>query len=524
MSAKRFPLWNSTIAPPSAEPPAAAEPATGQAPFAAEAFATETFVGETGERLVPPAAVLVFHGIGEEVRFETLSRAASLILKEAGERGARNISVVIRPVQKDAASSGLAVRTELGWREAGGAERRVHVYEAYWAPLTVGKVSYMETIRFLLESGWNGVRGTVLSGRFGTFRRWLFGSFKTLRTSAGTAPLLIVLIAMVGFFWATAALAAYSLAGAAKRAAAGGREGLAGAANFVFHQVAAPWNRMVRIFGDVLGYFVYFPDGPQFLNHVKFDTVLSRAHLGQGILALLLWAVVIYVALRMRSLLTLYAGSVAAYLSPYKDSRFEDLRNRIQKVGLDAARLIYDGHTLASGWIPKYEKVVILGHSLGSVIAYDTLNAMINLEAAKNKAGAPNGVVERTAALITFGSPLDKTAFLFRVQLDPRRNRMDPGGELRETMVCAVQPLITSYSRYRFNPDAEPHGPKWINLWSPMDVISGRLDYYDDPAVGRQAPAHVQNLIDPEARIPILAHTQYWTKRLLRGTVYDALF
>ncbi len=525
MSAKRFSLWNPTIAPPSSAPPQAAASAAGRAPFAAEAFAAETEVRPAAPTpSAAPTAVLVFHGIGEEVRFETLSRAASLILKEAEDRGARNISVVIRPVGKDAAASRLEVRTELGWREAGGAERRVHVYEAYWAPLTVGKISYLETIGFLLEAGWNGVRGTVLSGRFGSFRRWLFGGFRTLKISPGTAPLLIVLMAMVGFFAATVAVAAYSLAGAAKYAASGGREGLVRGANLVYHQVAVPWDKLVRIFGDILSYFVYFPDGPVFLNHVKFDPVLSRANLEQGIVALLLWAAVIYVALRMRSLLTLYAGSVAAYLSPYKDSKFEDLRNRIQKVGLDAAELIYDGHELPSGWIPKYEKVVILGHSLGSVIAYDTLNAMINLEAAKNEPGAPNAVVERTAALVTFGSPLDKTAFLFRVQLNPHRNRLDREGELRETMVCAVQPLIASYSRYRFDPAASPHGPKWINLWSPMDVISGRLDYYDDPAAGRHAPERVQNLIDPEARIPILAHNQYWSKKLLRKTVYEALF
>jgi hypothetical protein len=240
--------------------------------------------------------------------------------------------------------------------------------------------------------------------------------------------------------------------------------------------------------------------------------------------ALLLWAILIYFAFKARSILTQYAGSLAAYLSPYKDSKFDDLRNQIQQVGLDVANTIYEGCEFSSGRIPAYEKVVILGHSLGSVIAYDTLNAMINLEAAKNAEAAPNSVVDRTRALITFGSPLDKTAFLFRVQLNVGRNRLDKGGELRETMVCAVQPLITDYQKFRFNPAASPHGPKWINLWSPMDIVSGHLDYYDDPAVDKKAPQRVQNKIDPEAWIPIAAHTQYWTNKLLRKTVYDELF
>jgi len=48
---------------------------------------------------------------------------------------------------------------------------------------------------------------------------------------------------------------------------------------------------------------------------------------------------------------------VAAIFRRTSDSKFEDLRNRIQKIGLDAAQLVYDGHKFASGWIPKYENV-----------------------------------------------------------------------------------------------------------------------------------------------------------------------
>jgi hypothetical protein len=137
--------------------------------------------------------------------------------------------------------------------------------------------------------------------------------------------------------------------------------------------------------------------------------------------------------------------------------------------------------------------------------------------------GAPNPAVHRTPALITFGSPLDKTAFLFRVQLRVGRNQLDQPGELRETMVCAVQPLITSYEEYRHLPNPR-RGVKWINLWSPRDIISGRLDYYDDPAVAEDAPHHVCNRIDPGPRIPVFCHFAYWSKPLLRKTLYDELF
>ena len=293
---------------------------------------------------------------------------------------------------------------------------------------------------------------------------------------------------------------------------------------------------MLKIAEHLLG-------GPGWVEHITLNPGLSRAFWWQGVIALIIWIGLIVFAFWLRNVLTVYAGSLVAYLSPYKDSKFEKLRSDIQQVGLDAANLIYEGYKLPSQWIPKYEKVVILGHSLGSVIAYDTLNAMINIEAARNVQGHPNSAVDRTRALITFGSPLDKTAFLFRVQLNIENHSLDEEGSLRETMVSAVQPLIADY-KYRFDPARLPHGPNWINLWSRMDIISGHLDYYDDPAVrkaeekkakqskgkkGKHAIATpegpcVHNLKDRGAWIPIAAHNQYWTTKLLRSTVYDELF
>jgi hypothetical protein len=191
--------------------------------------------------------------------------------------------------------------------------------------------------------------------------------------------------------------------------------------------------------------------------------------------------------------------------------------------------VVHDGHAF-SDWIPEYERIVYLGHSLGSVIAYDTLNAMINIQAGSRHSGERNPVVHRTRALITFGSPLDKTAFLFRVQLKLKwwqlnawRHALDNQGLLRETMVSAVQPLITSYEDFRFI-QSPMRGINWINVWSSRDIISGSLDYYDDPKEPQNSLRHVQNLVDPDAWIPLAAHIQYWSKPTLRRVLYDELF
>jgi len=501
--------WNARIIPPS-QPDIAAH---------AEYFRG---IDET-----PPSAVLVFHGIGEEVRFETLGRAASLILVEARERGAKDISVVIRPVPKDKVASKLEVRAELCWTEIDAAsraetKRQVHVYEAYWAPLTAGQVSYLETMDFLVEAGWNGLLGVFRSGKIRTFNRWLFGGFKEMKTTAGTLPLLAVLLFLVVAVWAIIAMAASAAAGVAKQAGSGGLAGFWGAFNFIYGQIQQPWNNALQLAWKAMNLFHGTAQPPAWLEHLEFSKSVQQAHWWETALALLMWGFLVWGALQLRSILTAYAGSLVAYLSPYKDSKWDELRSKIQQVGLDAGRLILDGHAYTR-WIPKYEKIVYIAHSLGSVIAYDTLNALINSEAAQLPRGATNPAVERTKALITLGSPLDKTAFLFRVQFKVSAGRLDQEGELRETMVCAVQPLITDYDLYRFK-IPPPKRPRWINLWSPRDIVSGKLSYYDAPMVPQSAPQHVRNLIDPAAWKPILAHNQYWTGKLLRTTVYEELF
>jgi hypothetical protein len=204
-----------------------------------------------------------------------------------------------------------------------------------------------------------------------------------------------------------------------------------------------------------------------------------------------------------------YLGDVAAYVSPYKDSRFDDIRHQIQKIGFNVGKIIY-GFGLPLAAAPKYKKLVIVGHSLGSILAYDTLNALINLDSVSSPADRRN-VAKRTRALITFGSPLDKTAFIFRMQTNCDQDW------IREQMVASAQPLILDYDHYPLGSFA------WVNIWSPMDIISGSLDYYDDPAIQPGDPRHVQNKVDPQARIPLMAHVQYWGNALLRKEIYKSV-
>lgn len=247
------------------------------------------------------------------------------------------------------------------------------------------------------------------------------------------------------------------------------------------------------------------------LSLVALAVVIALCGQG-GALAFVTWLLLFGAALFLRAFLVQYIGDVAIYVSPQVVDRFFDLRIRIRGVVRRAARAVYaclDDH---GGFL--YDGVVVVGHSLGSVVVYDVLNRLINEDML---ADAPpikcdDEVMEdldvcgRTRLLLTFGSPLDKTAFVFA------QHKLQAGSE-RDALAASVQPLIT----------AERSFP-WINLWTPFDILGGHLDFYDTP---RHDPSpnqeRVLNVVDEEAMTPFAAHTEFWHNQLLYEKMYDAL-
>ena len=215
------------------------------------------------------------------------------------------------------------------------------------------------------------------------------------------------------------------------------------------------------------------------------------------------WPLLVAASAFIRVVLVQFVGDVAIYVMPYKVDAFNDLRKEIKETVYKVAHAVYalkdqSGNRLA------YDHVIVLGHSLGSVIAYDALNRLIHEDQVAAAADALH-IVDRTPLFLTFGSPLDKTAFIFGAQGKGTT-------EARESLAASVQPLIQSYE---YRPES------WINIYSPWDIISGYLDLYDLP--GATDPRKVNNLKDPEATTLLVAHTEYWNGGLLVRTLYNAL-
>jgi hypothetical protein len=482
-------------------------------------------------------AILVAHGMGQQVPYETIDGVAQAVARGVTAAGGTVGKSVIRSVRlgtggKDDVEPEL-VRAEMHIKPSSGAEQEVHIYEAYWAPLTEGKVNSVDVVRFLFDAGWNGIKNT--SAR--TYRRWMFGAEQQFLLE--TEKLTLAFIGVMAFLAALVLINGVAVAAAASHAI--------GAANtfpgkdllplltwdFVLVDVAAVLIALgVYVFGSFrtvswlfiyAGAFLVVVAGVLLLAHL-FGCPLLVRFVPDGrwttfvtnwpITVLLLWIIEIRAVAKAREFIIQYVGDVAAYIAAHTVSKFWDVRRQIWQAAMKVGGAVYRARTIDDVAF-LYQKIIVSGHSLGSVIGYDLLNGLLMDE---QLSGQPLEVASRTRMFLTFGSPLDKTAFLFRTQ-------KDMASQVREVGAAAVQPMITDYHN---------RPQEWINLWSKADIISGPLDFYDPPNVANaKHPAHylharmnpkgVQNKIDREAKTPINSHIQYWEGGLLAEYLYRGI-
>lgn len=146
-----------------------------------------------------------------------------------------------------------------------------------------------------------------------------------------------------------------------------------------------------------------------------------------------------------------------------------------------------------------FDHIIIVGHSLGSLIAYDAINRII----ADLNAG--NGVrleqARKIAGLVTFGSPLDKVAFFFRDQAN-------------DDAFLRHQILIHQHG-FRRRPFPDERYPvvigdpstlrldwtRWLNFYHLKDPIGGHLDAYQ---------VNENILCDAPVAGAVDAHSSYW--------------
>ena len=170
----------------------------------------------------------------------------------------------------------------------------------------------------------------------------------------------------------------------------------------------------------------------------------------------------------LRPLVVGYLGDVAIYTTTDAKSRFFDIRRKILTESHKLVESLLAGDT--------YDRVIIAGHSLGSAIAYDTLNRL-NLSA--NLPIAPQSVpLEKIGGLITFGSPLDKIAFFFRERAS--KNEYVRRQILQQLHSFKAKELTFEKDDTEIACNIKPKldGIRWVNYHDPQDPVSGHLDFY----------------------------------------------
>jgi hypothetical protein len=572
-----------------------------------------------------PRAIFVIHGMGQQLPFETLDAVASRLY--AQDVRVHGPSGAWEPQAGTANIDGQAVRrVEMTLRDENKTRRTVHLYEAYWSPLTEGVVTLRDVARFLLLAGLNGLKnGQRFSRRIFHIPRTFYASVRTLiyliaalgvvvslgiiGTAAAVIPaarspfteppawlsdelfsdltglfnalvrvlapfVVAISLSLLLSYWRpqsnvlrpirdvlalvlggislacfiaaifgvlaagigvpllialhkTKETANYEFLPTVVRTISEMNLDLASVpllmwiasgiilllliARRVIRWVVAAVAFVVRALGSslslaVIAVFFGVVYG-LWLFVAQFDVSLLLGVSSDGFVSASVWAALIVASLVTRRFLVQYLGDVVAYLESHKVDRFYDLRERIRKLALDRLRDIYAHRSVTDELV--YDSVYIVGHSLGSVIAYDTLNALI---AADEVSEWQQRIAPRTKLLLTFGSPLDKTAYIFATQAKKWSTTY-----VRDKLAAAAQPLISLQT--------ERQQIKWINIYSPWDLISGPLEFYDpeEPQVAADGFRKVLNERDTQAVTLLGAHTEYWRNWLVYQRLWEAV-
>lgn len=454
---------------------------------------------------------------------------------------------------------------------AGDSIEDISLFEYYWAPITQDKITYTGSLLFLIRAGLqpflymganiNAIgtteRGKLFKVVVREFIRqtffflplvlflaatlaWLanlqpIAAMKAFRDPAPTTILAAVVIFIRYLYLFTTGKALFQ----SLKATTGWQAGppwritmaLAFLANiFLWPVWLSPILRRIAAIGSSIGHILPFL--PQHLGHCSQTLLSVAAHTaiprGRGFSQRLLSLIyldpafssyvtmLVWLALAaiVRFILIDYVGDVAVYVNANELAKNFAARSQIlDECTVTLTGLLKERRGADSEEAPTFDQVYVAGHSLGSVIAYDTISVL--LDRARTAPTDPNQVqaadLDRLRGMVTFGSPLNKIFYFFREQIDPRQalrsqtldllhgfrvlpNLKQPAGEWKFQRVTDP---AWNYADYELD-----HNFRWINAYSIEDPVSGHLIFYDLEGDANQSSFNLYP--------PLIAHLSYW--------------
>lgn len=203
-------------------------------------------------------------------------------------------------------------------------------------------------------------------------------------------------------------------------------------------------------------------------------------------------------------------GDVTLYATTDKKSRYFEVRKKILNGAVRKVKLLIEN--------AEYTDIFLVGHSLGSVIAYDALdrlNKMMNVDETLRKQAS------KIKGLITFGSPLDKIAFFF----DEKINRK------KQNIRYAITSQLHGFKRVNVDLATLENSVKqyfehvtWLNFWTKPDPVSGHLDVYRDlENIELDFTDKIRGPKWISSKLSIQSHSLYWQSDKMYQKIIDIL-
>jgi hypothetical protein len=470
--------------------------------------------------------VVYFHGMGDQRRYEEISRLIDALDRYARDPDKTGHIVKITPrVESPRVADIKKTVAYIATKRVGTgkAESHARFYEVYWAPFLAGGVPSIDVLRWLvrqipnpirtLSTPWrlrarlrrsslltlwleqceqkdcnyteNDVqcllnwyddfegapaRRAFAEGNYRQFRQWIRGrpngsdELKGRVIQLSDAWRRYVVIRELGHLMVLVTVALYLLL----------------AAGALVASAALAVNLLVRLPPGVLAYIP--------LETGKAETLISIAIALAGIFG-------------VQRFLSNYLGDVQAWTT-YEEV---DERHRKRHEVLEHGAAILD-HVLAD---PLCERVVVVAHSLGTAVAQDVL-----LELGRRSrvhALDPADSMWKLDLFITMGSPVDKIHYFF----ESHRGRYHRYNRV-------VEELRGDLGTAPFAKNTQRH-IHWINIWDKADVISGSLE---SPANRRRHAFRVDNVEIASFEFPAAgkSHSAYFDHRGAVEILFRAIY
>lgn len=222
-------------------------------------------------------------------------------------------------------------------------------------------------------------------------------------------------------------------------------------------------------------------------------------------------AALVFFAFQLRKFLELFLSDVVFWTTTFE----KDIRNRKRREILSASEDTLM-HVIAD---PHCERIVILGHSLGTAIAYQTLLNLGRRMTAERNAGTVQPTrydgLRKISHFITMGSPIDRINYFFQLTFSQyhRFNRV-------------ADELMGRSSDAPFRVPGDTPGSfkrviQWVNVRDASDPVASRLFSPRGIIPNRDEIQEVQ-LSSSHIPAPAGAHTGYFESVLGAKVLYDA--